>query len=399
MQPPDNYGPYINGVSWPLVAIAGLFLGTRLYIKTTAHRAMWWDDHLLTASWLMLAAFAATNSYAVSVGFGKHIDKVPTENFVLLMMLSCISSIFSLLGAAWSKTSFALTLLRLTSGTMEYVVSTKYLIWGVIISLNLTLTFNTILPFIQCKPIARAWNPYIEGTCWERTVVVDYGVFAAAYSATMDFVLAIVPWLLILKLQMVLKEKIGVAICMSLGLVAGATSIVRAIKVPQVQSYDFTFESGNLSIWTVAEIATTIMATCIPVLRVLVHRVVSPNRNCYRHSGVDVAFVSKHNTTHTTPIICNARQQHHGGTGTLTGTKTKDSHESDDEERAIGGVDATAGGIVRVATVRIDYDRRSKIGAQVALDEASPDFEMERLPSRSDSKIVKKSKSVREKRP
>lgn len=39
-----------------------------------------------------------------------------------------------------------------------------------------------------------------------------------AYSAIVDFVLALLPWNIILKLQMKRIEKIGVAVAMSLGL-------------------------------------------------------------------------------------------------------------------------------------------------------------------------------------
>jgi hypothetical protein len=44
-------------------------------------------------------------------------------------------------------------------------------------------------------------------------------MFAAGYSAGMDIILAIIPWTVIMKLNMAFKEKLGVAICMSLAFV------------------------------------------------------------------------------------------------------------------------------------------------------------------------------------
>lgn len=41
---------------------------------------------------------------------------------------------------------------------------------------------------------------------------------SVAYSAIVDFVLALLPWKIILSLQMQRHEKIGVAVAMSLGL-------------------------------------------------------------------------------------------------------------------------------------------------------------------------------------
>ena len=41
---------------------------------------------------------------------------------------------------------------------------------------------------------------------------------AVGYSAAMEFVLALLPWKIIWKLQMKKKEKIGVALAMSMGI-------------------------------------------------------------------------------------------------------------------------------------------------------------------------------------
>lgn len=205
-----NLAPVILAMCWAMTGIAALFLATRLYVKFTTHRGMWWDDHMLLASWLMLVAFSASTTYATEVGLGKPMgdgDPVP------LQLMGVVATVFSVLGAAWSKTSFALTLLRITKGMLYWAI------WAIVISLNIVLTFNAILMFIWCKPAQAGWNPTIESKCWNRAIVVRYTIFAAAYSAGMDFLLAGVPWFVILKLKMKRKEKIGVAVCMSLGLV------------------------------------------------------------------------------------------------------------------------------------------------------------------------------------
>lgn len=56
---------------------------------------------------------------------------------------------------------------------------------------------------------------------------------------------------------------------------AGITSVVRAIQVPALQAKDYTYDSGELFIWTGAELATTIIAASIPVLRMLLRDIVS----------------------------------------------------------------------------------------------------------------------------
>lgn len=51
---------------------------------------------------------------------------------------------------------------------------------------------------------------------------------------------------------------------------AGCTSVMRAITVPTLSGSDYSYQAGQLFIWTGAELATTIVAASIPILRALV---------------------------------------------------------------------------------------------------------------------------------
>lgn len=206
-------GPEILGIVWGLTFIAGCFLGARFYVKRRHGKGVWWDDHLLVASWVMLVVFAAVTTYCVHVGLGSHTSSSLIRQTSLQLGV-LIATVFSVLGAAWSKTSFAFTLLRITREGSRILY---WGIWCVVITLNVVLTFNAIVQFIWCAPAQAAWNPEIRGQCWDRMVVVRYTEFAAYYSAAMDFVLAMVPVMVIRNLRMRLKEKIGVIFCMSLG--------------------------------------------------------------------------------------------------------------------------------------------------------------------------------------
>lgn len=199
-------------VCWSMTCIAALFLGTRLFVKLTTQRRLWWDDHILVASWCALVAFSSTMTYGTKYGLGTHLDMdATTETKSHMQLVVVIATVFSVMGAAWSKTSFAIMLLRITKGTMKYVI------WFIMISMNLVLTFNAILQFLWCQPAYVAWHSGQGGTCWSKNVIVYYSVAAASYSATMDILLAMVPWAVIMKLQMQTREKIGIAVCMSLG--------------------------------------------------------------------------------------------------------------------------------------------------------------------------------------
>lgn len=53
---------------------------------------------------------------------------------------------------------------------------------------------------------------------------------------------------------------------------------MRAVTVPSLYSGDYTYEAGQLFIWTGAELATTIVAASIPILRVLLSDIVKSAR-------------------------------------------------------------------------------------------------------------------------
>jgi hypothetical protein len=62
------------------------------------------------------------------------------------------------------------------------------------------------------------WNPNIAGTCISLNAIVGLGIAFAAYSGIVDITLAMLPWKIIWGLKMRLKEKIGVGVAMSMGI-------------------------------------------------------------------------------------------------------------------------------------------------------------------------------------
>lgn len=213
MAAPD-LGPTILATIWGTTALASLFLGLRLWVKLRTVRKLYWDDYILVASWFMLLGFGSTATYGVVFGRGVDVaDEKFSQSASQLHLTVVIATVFSVLGAAWSKTSFAVTLLRLTTGKI------RALVWFAIISMNLILDFVVILQFIWCQPAYYAWTGSPSDKCWSPKVIMYYSITASAYSAAMDVLLAMVPWVVIMGLNMNVKERIGVAFCMSLGVV------------------------------------------------------------------------------------------------------------------------------------------------------------------------------------
>ncbi|TDZ33335.1 hypothetical protein C8035_v011443 [Colletotrichum spinosum] len=212
-------------------------------------------------SWVALAISVSFNSYIVSLGFGRHIWTISHESKREINLFTILVATFGILATTLSKTSFALTLYRIVTNAW-----TKYFLIFVIVTINLSMNLVWIFGFAKCTPLERVWDTNVPGVCWDKTHLVRYQLFAAYYSAILDFVLAFLPWPILMAATMRRRERLGVAIAMSLGAIAGACGIVKAVLVVHMTSTDITYDRVDLTIWTLTEPAASIMAVSIPVL-------------------------------------------------------------------------------------------------------------------------------------
>ncbi|KAK4187927.1 hypothetical protein QBC35DRAFT_383787 [Podospora australis] len=262
--PHDDAAPKLIGVVWTLVSISLLFLGLRLYCRMLKRQALWWDDLFLIGAMACMISECCLMTYMTTLGYGLHIWDFPMENMMKLLLPMNISGTLSVVASVWSKTSFGITLLHLTNGWMKKVT------WFCIISMNISMGLSAMFPWVSCTPINKVWDMFVEGTCWAPTVLTNYNTFSGAYSAAMDITLAMLPWKFLWGLQMKPKEKIGVGLAMSMGVFAGITSIIKATMTPTAMLSEDFADGIDLWIWANGEVAASIVAACIPMLRVLV---------------------------------------------------------------------------------------------------------------------------------
>ena len=166
----------------------------------------------------------------MSYGYGKHTWDFPMQNLEHTILLMYVAGTFSIVGIIWSKTSVAITLIRLTEERMRVFV------WFLLVTTNIFLGLSAVFNWAQCKPIEKVWRFSVPGTCWPISTLVNYHIFSggttlsihcgalvvtdgphAVYSALMDFSLALLPWKLIWTLQMGKLEKFGIGLAMSMG--------------------------------------------------------------------------------------------------------------------------------------------------------------------------------------
>lgn len=145
-------------------------------------------------------------------GFGKHYDDIDPQQIPTLTLYTGVAASVSCLASTASKISFGATLLRLTFDWWRRFV------WFAIVTLFLAMIPSALGPVIQCTPVQKVWNSALPGRCMDASITVRYGIFNAAWCAAMDFALALLPWKQVARLQMRPRDRIGVAVALSMGI-------------------------------------------------------------------------------------------------------------------------------------------------------------------------------------
>lgn len=232
-----DFGPLLNLAIWTLAGSATVFLGLRLFAKHRGQRALWYDDYLLIAAWVCHSLPRRTGRWIadkvtqVSViiscimqtvdttfGFGKEHRDIDAGILATTRLVSTAAGFFLILAAAWSKTSFALTLLRISEGWPKKLV--LFVIW----TTNIAIGVSAITQWAQCWPLARLWEGEgVEGQCLPLGLINGYNMFVSGYSGLMDISLALLPWVIVRPFDNLApsgstrrKEKFGIVVAMGM---------------------------------------------------------------------------------------------------------------------------------------------------------------------------------------
>ena len=150
-------------------------------------------------------------SICIQHGYGRHTSQVSEEDRHINNRLGAAGMLCCTLAAACSKTSFGMTLLRISEGWIRRVL------WFLIITMDIVLGAFLLIQLIMCRPLAKHWDHSIPGECWDRSVLAKVGLFSFVYAGVVDICLALLPWKIIMGTPLRNREKAGVAIAMSMG--------------------------------------------------------------------------------------------------------------------------------------------------------------------------------------
>lgn len=288
----DDQSAEINLAVWVLIGASTLFLAARLYCRQKFAR-LWWDDFLLTISWILLLVAGALVSCTIAVVHDES-DDARRDFF----RYQNTSAWLAALATSWSKVAFAITLLKVVHDRVQ-----KYILYFLIAVANLILIPGTLSIWIPACGDPRAVFRPAHPMCFQLPVLQYLGGSFMGSGGVIDVLLAAFPWLILRKLQLETREKVGLSVAMSLGALTGVIVIMRTFFQFVQGDYNYNYMVFML-LFNFLEPAMTIIAQSIPIFRVFFARVKRSTQksrskisNIHMHqppAASDVELVSAH---------------------------------------------------------------------------------------------------------
>ncbi|KAK8107917.1 uncharacterized protein PG998_009930 [Apiospora kogelbergensis] len=251
----QDKGPTELVTCWTVTAISTLFVAGRLYVRGVLQRKLRSDDYLIILSLLCGYISTAFSTVATSYGNGKHFELLNLEQKQ---------------GLSFGQRQPSLAVISLLTRILNPSTAHLWYLWtmGLVCFASLLATVGVLLG--QCTPARSLWDFSItEKTCFDKSILIGYCVFAGSISAFVDLYLAIYPSLVLFRLQMPIKKKLALCAALGIGSVSGVVAIYKSTRIPSLGSPDFSYDTSDLVIWTVIEGSTIIIASSIPVMQPL----------------------------------------------------------------------------------------------------------------------------------
>jgi hypothetical protein len=146
-------------------------------------------------------------------GTGRHQVYLSPEAAVLAFKYNVLSQVVGIVSITMARISYAMLLLAILSPWQHALRNSMW----TIISSQVILNFAVAVYILaQCSPITKIWDQSVPGTCLPP-YFQEYIMFAqGAVNSLTDLVLAILPSVIIWKLQV--KFLVKLSLCLSMGL-------------------------------------------------------------------------------------------------------------------------------------------------------------------------------------
>ncbi|KFY50910.1 hypothetical protein V496_09074 [Pseudogymnoascus sp. VKM F-4515 (FW-2607)] len=256
----QNRGSTIIVSNATITGFAALVVCTRVFSRLVILKRLGWDDWTIIVATVLAIGNIVLASRSVSLGTGRHIQAVPTENKIPAGIYRFATRVVYFLITGTIKVSVTFLYLRV----FPTIRKPTLLLMAVIVSATIAQTLCTVF---ECVPVAGVWDTasYPNARCINN---IAFSYSAACLSVVTDIWALVLPISTVWRLQIPTKRKYVITALFSLGLFACIAGIVRmAFLITLLDSNDPTWDTYGTSIASGWETALAIITTSIPGLK------------------------------------------------------------------------------------------------------------------------------------
>ncbi|OQE72655.1 hypothetical protein PENNAL_c0094G03347 [Penicillium nalgiovense] len=256
----EDFGPTLWVVNTIFIVLATFAVIARFGARRLRKLSLGADDWIICVAlfwdWLLYGIFVGCRIN----GLGKHRETLSPEKVATFAELLYFFQIFYVLAPPTVK----LALLFLYRRIFEHS-SFLRIVDGMIVLISVWAIVMTFLAIFNCKPISAFWTT--EGTC------LNFKEFAIGYAIVniiSDFAVWLMPIPRVWNIQLPKPQKIALSLIFALGLFDCAAAMARLLlSMLVLGEYDSTWLYAKGYMWSIIEVSTGIVCTCLPTMRVL----------------------------------------------------------------------------------------------------------------------------------
>ncbi|KAL7958402.1 hypothetical protein V8C34DRAFT_152357 [Trichoderma compactum] len=254
-----NNGPTIAAVALSVTTLALVALCLRIYVRMRIAKAVGLDDWLIIASWIGACGYTSATIVQTKWGLGLiELDTMPDENVLNFGKMQYIGAPFYVLGIWGFKTSLLVSYVRMVPGTYRLLpISIAAIVTMAHIAFMLVFLF-------LCIPVQKQWEPLVPGHCADA---VPFYLTFSSLTIIFDVITLVLPFPVLIKLQMKIRRKIALLCLFALGLFVTIVQIIRIQTISNLSNY---LDSAEAIKWSIVETAVGIIIACVPTLAPLV---------------------------------------------------------------------------------------------------------------------------------
>ncbi|KAK9775106.1 putative Integral membrane protein [Seiridium cardinale] len=260
-------GPLIMGVTWAMLALSIVIVAARIHLRRRTHM-LGWDDYTMLLALALQIACQGIYTKNFEGGLGKHDKDLTMAQLIEIQKWNYIAVCPNMMASVIARISAALLLIRIFGSKTWFK---WYLIVFTSIQTLLAIAFVPIL-WTQSSPIEGLWNPAVKAQRYPATRSGNIVYLVQAMLTFSDLTYVLFPVLIVFRLQMLFRRKLGLGILMGLSLITMVVSLMKTLQVRLSTgragntTSDIQYNTSLIQLWSGVEQCLVISISCVPPL-------------------------------------------------------------------------------------------------------------------------------------